>query len=75
MAFGRRAEIDRLENQRDRNHDCADDHQQPEDIDIGEQIDLLLQRLSDPGDRLRRGVGGVRSLRAWKKRVIASMVC
>ena len=74
MAFGRRAEIDRLENQRDRNHDCADDHQQPEDIDIGEQIDLLLQRLSDPGDRLRRGVGAFDPC-AWKKRVIASMVC
>jgi hypothetical protein len=33
-------------------HDCADDRKRPEDIDIGEQIDLVLQRLSDPGDGL-----------------------
>src|SRR5689334_17189776 len=55
----RRAEIDVPQTQRDRYHHDADHRQQEEHVDIGEQVDLVLQRLADPGHRLRSRIGGV----------------
>ena len=46
----RRAQIDRFQCERDRNHDRADDRERPEHVDIGEQIHLMLQRLATAYD-------------------------
>ncbi len=63
VPFRRLAQIDRPDDERNRNHDGADHRERPEDIDIGKQVDLLTQGLPNPGDRLRCSVGCVRSLR------------
>lgn len=57
VSFRRGREIDRFDGQRDGHHDHADDRQTPEHIDIGQQIDLALDRLSDPADSTARRVG------------------
>ena len=46
MSSRRRIEIDRAQRERDRHHDGAVDGESPEHVDIGEQVDLVLQRLS-----------------------------
>jgi EcsC protein family len=56
VASCRRFQVDRPERERYHHHKCADDGQRPERVDIGEQVDLPLQGLSDPGDRLRRRI-------------------
>jgi len=52
MSPRRRFQVDQSERQRHRDHDGADDRERPEHVDIGEQIDLLLQCLPDPGNGL-----------------------
>ena len=52
MPFRRRAQIDRLDDERERDHQRANHRKRPEHVDIGHEIDLLLQGLSHPGDRL-----------------------
>ena len=66
MSSCRCFEVDRPERKRHGHHDHADDRERPEYIDIGKQIDLMLQRLPDPGDGLRRRIGGIRPLRLEK---------
>ena len=63
-----RSQINRLYRQRNWDHDRADDRERSEDIDIGEKIDLLLQRLPDPRQRLTGGIGRIRSLCLKKMR-------
>src|SRR5438477_3884339 len=63
MSPRRRAEINVLQAERDRDHDDADHREQPEHVDIGQKIHLLLQGLPDPGDGLAGRIGRVRPLR------------
>src|ERR1043166_4730960 len=50
-----RAQINRLEDECKRNHQGSDDGQGPEYVDVGKEIDLPLQGLPYPGQRLRCG--------------------
>jgi hypothetical protein len=52
MPFRWRAQVDRLEDECKWNHQTADDCQCPEHIDISEEVDLPLQGLAHPRDRL-----------------------
>ena len=74
MSPRRGAEIDRLDAQRHRDHQKPEDRERPEYVDIGQQIDLVLQvwpiqAIACPAASLAFDPG------ASKKRVIESMVC
>jgi hypothetical protein len=59
MAFRRGAQIDRLQAEGNRDHDRTNHRKRPKDVDIGEKIDLMLERLAYPRDGLRGRFGGV----------------
>lgn len=52
MGLRRRAQVDWPKDRRNRDHQKRDHGQKPEHVDIGEIVDLLLERLTNPGQRL-----------------------
>ena len=60
---GRRIHVDRSQRESQRRHDRSNESERPEHIDIGQQIDLSLQRLRDVTESLSCCIRRARSLR------------
>ena len=58
----RGTKIDRAQHGGRRDHQHGNDRKGPEHIDVSEEVDLLLQGPSDPGDSLRGRIARIRAL-------------